>query len=146
MSDLLADRPHRRPRFERAVVLFNAGAYFEAHEDWEELWHEAVGAERRWLQGLIQVAAAFVHFERGFFARGFARLLTEARAKLANYDGPSWNVDLVHLEEALAPWAHHALRVGRGAPLGQGAPPLRPVVRYRSGYRPDPLPVEEGPS
>lgn len=146
MSDLLADRPHRRPRFERAVVLFNAGAYFEAHEDWEELWHEAEGAERVWLQGLIQLAAAFVHFERGFFARGFASLMTEALEKLTDYDGPSWNVDLAQLDEALAPWVRHARRVGSGAPLGQGAPTRRPEVLYRAGHRPNPLPLDEDPS
>ncbi len=146
MSQPLADRPYRAQRFDRAVALFNAGAYFEAHEDWEALWHEADGSERRWLQGLIQLAAAFVHFERGFFARGFANLMAEALAKLAPYDGPSWHVDLEQLNEAIRPWAEHARRVARGAPLGDGAPPRRPLVSYRAGHLPDPLPLDEEPA
>ena len=40
--------------------LFDAGAFFEAHEAWEEHWLVAEDATtRRFLQGLIQVAAAF---------------------------------------------------------------------------------------
>ena len=45
--------------------LWNAGAFFEAHEVWESLWHEVAGRERDLLQGLIQLAAAYHHLRRG---------------------------------------------------------------------------------
>jgi hypothetical protein len=39
--------------------LFDAGAFWEAHEAWEERWRiESGDAERSLLQGLIQVAAS----------------------------------------------------------------------------------------
>ena len=44
----------------RGVRLHNSGAFFEAHEAWEELWKAEVDVPpRRFLQGLIQVTAAF---------------------------------------------------------------------------------------
>ena len=140
-ASLSADPEHRR-RFDRAVVLFNAGAYFEAHEDWETTWHEAVGEERRWLQGLIQLAAAFVHYDRGFFARGFAGLLREAHEKLADVAGPGWDLDEPALARSLVPWLTYARTVARDADLAEGAPAERPTLGYRPGYRPDPLPLE----
>lgn len=52
-------------RFEEGCRLFDSGQYFEAHEVWEELWNEAQGPRNAYLQGLIQVAAALVHSQRG---------------------------------------------------------------------------------
>ena len=46
MPPLDPEDPLDRGRFDRAVVLFNAGAFYDAHEDWEDLWHEAEGRER----------------------------------------------------------------------------------------------------
>jgi uncharacterized protein len=42
------------------VDLYNLGFYWEAHEAWEGLWRAAehASSERRFLQGLIQCAAA----------------------------------------------------------------------------------------
>lgn len=62
---------------------FAAGRFFEAHEEWERLWLRAAGQERLFLQGLIQLAAACVHFEKGRQAPA-ARLLVLARTKLSS--------------------------------------------------------------
>jgi hypothetical protein len=46
--------------FTRGARLFDDGAFFDAHEAWEERWRVTSDeTERRFLQGLIQVAAAF---------------------------------------------------------------------------------------
>ena len=67
----------------RGVRLHNSGAFFEAHEAWEELWKAEVEvAPRRFLQGLIQVTAAFhkLLVQRGpasaqaLLARGLTKL------------------------------------------------------------------------
>lgn len=52
-------------RFYRACEHFNQGEYFEAHEEWEELWNEAYGARHAFLQCLIQVAVALHHGRNG---------------------------------------------------------------------------------
>ena len=111
-------------RFDRAVRHFNQGAFFEAHEDWEDLWHAADGAERLWLQGLIQWAAAFVHFERGFHASGFVKLIREGHAKAVPYTGDTWGLDFQRLLGDMRVWVEHADRVDGGAPLVEDAPPL----------------------
>jgi hypothetical protein len=49
---------------ERAVQLFNDERYWEAHEVLEYVWKNASGVEREILNGIILVAAAFVHDEK----------------------------------------------------------------------------------
>ena len=131
-----------RGRFDRAVVLFNAGAFYEAHEDWEALWLEAEGAHRLWLQGLIQYAAAFVHFSRGFHASGFHRLMAQATEKVRDYDGFVENMDWPAFWEALQPWITHGQAVAGGAELVAAGLPAPPRIAYVPGYEPRPLPPE----
>jgi predicted metal-dependent hydrolase len=47
--------------FEKGCSYFDLGEYFEAHESWEEIWIDAYGARRYFLQGLIQAAVALHH-------------------------------------------------------------------------------------
>jgi hypothetical protein len=48
----------------RAVQLFNDERYWEAHESLEYVWKNATGTEKEILNGIILVAAAFVHHEK----------------------------------------------------------------------------------
>lgn len=48
-----------------AVRLWNDRRYFEAHECLEDVWHHAPADERDFWQGVIQVAVACVHQQRG---------------------------------------------------------------------------------
>jgi hypothetical protein len=43
---------------------YEAGEFFAAHEAWESLWLESQEPEKTFLQGLIQVTAAFHHLQR----------------------------------------------------------------------------------
>ena len=47
------------PLLHRGVEEFNRGHFFEAHELWEEAWNNAVGEEKRFYQGLVQIAAGY---------------------------------------------------------------------------------------
>src|ERR1700730_9838305 len=47
---------------------YRSGAFFECHEHWESVWLAAQEPEKTFLQGLIQVAASFHHFQRGNLA------------------------------------------------------------------------------
>ena len=53
-----------------AVDLFNHGYYWEAHEQWEQLWHACgrKGATADLLKGLIKLAAAGVKYREGVLA------------------------------------------------------------------------------
>jgi hypothetical protein len=66
------------PRHLAAVLLFNAGDFFEAHEVWEDLWAESYGDLRRFYQGLIQAAVGLCHFGNGNLG-GAAKLYRSSR-------------------------------------------------------------------
>jgi predicted metal-dependent hydrolase len=61
--------------------LYNAGQYFAAHEAWESVWLASPEPEKAFLQGIIQVAAAFEHQRRNN-PLGINRLLTAALRRL----------------------------------------------------------------
>jgi predicted metal-dependent hydrolase len=44
--------------------LYKAGEFFTAHEAWESVWLKSPEPEKTFLQGLIQVTAAFHHLQR----------------------------------------------------------------------------------
>jgi Domain of unknown function (DUF309) len=50
-----------------AIDLFNAGYYWEAHEEWEGAWHSAgrTTPDARFVQGLIKLAACGVKAREG---------------------------------------------------------------------------------
>jgi hypothetical protein len=69
--------------FWRGAELFDRGAYFEAHEAWEERWLTSTDRnERLFLQGLIQVTAAFHKLLDKNAPDSAARLLARGLAKL----------------------------------------------------------------
>lgn len=53
------------PLFHEGVARFNRQEFFEAHEAWEELWHNTTGEGKDFVQGLIQVASSLHHFQNG---------------------------------------------------------------------------------
>ncbi len=53
------------PRLHHGAQLFDAGQPWHAHEVWEEAWKEDRSAQRDAWKGLIQVAAAVYHLQRG---------------------------------------------------------------------------------
>jgi hypothetical protein len=51
--------------YREGIALFNQHSFFEAHEVLEDVWRAAPERERKFLQGLIQVAVALHHHSRG---------------------------------------------------------------------------------
>ena len=45
--------------FNRGIRLFNEGKFWHAHEAWEQVWRKHREDSRLFIQGLIQMAAAF---------------------------------------------------------------------------------------
>lgn len=80
--------PEASAEFLRAAQLFNSGYYWEAHEEWEALWHAAGrrGLTATLLKGLIKLAAAGVKAYEGRpegvrrHARRASELLRQAAA------------------------------------------------------------------
>ena len=78
------------------VQQFNDGYFFEAHETLEDLWMQSPWPTRRFLQGVIQLAAAFVHLVRHEYP-GTVRLLGHALQKLADFAPRYMGVDVEQL-------------------------------------------------
>jgi uncharacterized protein len=102
-----------REEFGQGVALFNARRFFEAHEAWEQLWLRERPPEKAFLQGLIQLAAAFHHLGRGN-RRGAESLLAAAIAKLKRFPGNHRGMALSRLRAEAEKWAR-ALRKGTEA-------------------------------
>ncbi len=93
------------PRYLAGIELFNRREYFEAHEVWEELWHDTCGPERRFYQGLIQAAVAVYHAGNGN-ARGARRLFHSGRRYMTAFASHHLGLDVSEfwsaMERALA--------------------------------------------
>ena len=85
--------PETDPRFQRAIKLFNAGEWYSAHDVFEEIWHETADPERRSVQGILQVAVAQLHLQRGN-QRGATILFGEALGRLRRPGTPDLGLDL----------------------------------------------------
>ena len=87
------------PRFSASVALFNAGEWYPCHDGFEELWHETQGSSRKALQGILQIAVAHIHLERGN-RRGATVLLGEGLGRLRAYGARQFGLDLDILRQA----------------------------------------------
>lgn len=127
------------------VSRWDEGRFFEAHECLEHVWHAAAADDRDLWQGIIQVAVAGVHLQRGN-PGGATALLTRAAARLERYPDVHRGVDVA---AALERCRSVAGALGRGdAPDARGA--LAPFPQHASGvwFTPDPgqLRAPEGPT
>jgi predicted metal-dependent hydrolase len=78
---------------ERGLELIRKGEYFDAHEELEEEWRVAPTQERDFLQGLVHVAVAWLHAERGN-RPGCERQLEKAARRLDAYGPRHRGVDV----------------------------------------------------
>lgn len=86
----------RLDEFYAAVEQFNDGYWFESHETLEDLWQVTPLPERTMFQGIIQTAAALVHFARGEYP-GIFKLFDAARDKLTAFAPHHLGVDVQSL-------------------------------------------------
>jgi predicted metal-dependent hydrolase len=67
------------------VEQFNRLEFMEAHDSWEHVWMTKPGDDAVFAQGLIQLAAAYLHIKRGTSPGGTLRLFDSALRKLSPY-------------------------------------------------------------
>jgi uncharacterized protein len=89
--------------YRRGLALFNSEEFFDAHEVLEDVWRAAPEPDRKFLQGLIQVAVALHHYSRGNLV-GCRSLLARAHRNLSLYPDQHSGLRLVDLRAALLQW------------------------------------------
>jgi predicted metal-dependent hydrolase len=103
-----------REEYRRGLELFNQGEFFAAHEVLEDVWRAAPQPEKRFLQGLIQIAVGLHHHSRGNVT-GAKSLLARGAKNLGRYPERFAGVDVAALLEAVARW-EKALARGEAVP------------------------------
>ncbi len=89
--------------FAHGVELFNTRYFFEAHEAWEEIWLHTAPPEKTFLQGLIQVTAAFHHHSRENL-RGTKSLLRAGLLKLEDFPPHHRGLNIEKLRKVARRW------------------------------------------
>jgi hypothetical protein len=118
---------HSSPATRRAlgegIRRFDAGAFFDAHEAWEDAWRLEQGEVKELLHGLIQIAAGF---HKGLVQGRSAAMVKLLGKGLGRVDAAG-RPDLLALEpfrSDVARW----VEAGRGWAAG-GARPALPLPR-----------------
>jgi len=85
------------------LEAFNSARFYDAHEHWEEVWLETPNPDKKFLQGLIQVAAAFHHYSRAN-RKGCRNLLRAGLDKLDSFPEEHWGLAIEPLRESVRWW------------------------------------------
>ena len=93
------------PKAVEGIQLFNAGKYFEAHEELEIAWKEETGSIRDLYRGLLQVAVTYLHITR------------------ANYDGA------IKVHGRSQKWTNGWAEICRGINIGKFRRDAETVMR-----------------
>ena len=85
------------------IKLFNRQAFFEAHEVLEDVWRASPKSEKKFLQGMIQIAVGLHHYGNGNLV-GARSLLGRAAQNLASYPENFGGIRMTQLLIRLAEW------------------------------------------
>jgi predicted metal-dependent hydrolase len=87
----------------RGISLFNRAQFFDAHEALEDVWRAAPPENKKFLQGLVQVAVAFHHYSTGNRV-GMRSVLERAIRNLGEPSGNFGQIELADLRQSLVQW------------------------------------------
>ena len=106
------------------VALFNRADFFDAHEVLEDIWRAAPGPEKKFLQGLIQVAVALYHHGNGNTI-GARSVLRRGFRNLSRYPEGFGGIHLASLLKSVSDWQ-------RALDEGTPVPPALPKIVIQS--------------
>jgi predicted metal-dependent hydrolase len=96
------------------LELFNDSEFFDAHEVLEDIWRAAPGPEKKFLQGLIQVAVALYHHGNGNTI-GARSVMRRGFRNLSRYPEGFGGIHLASLLGSISDW-QRALDEGTPVP------------------------------
>jgi uncharacterized protein len=87
-------------RLEHGIALFNSGKFWEAHEAWEGIWMNHPEDGRFFIQGLIQLAAAYHQLGKKVY-RGVVIHLKQAQERLRLFPSDFLGIDVSPILEVI---------------------------------------------
>jgi predicted metal-dependent hydrolase len=116
-------------RLRQGIELFNAGRYFESHEALEPFYLDSQDVNKPFLEGLIQLAAAFRLYHDFGEVKAAVRMIYQAVIRFENYQPVFLDIRVKRLSEAMEGWAKAAEAAGSGTV----AQPV-PKIRFRRSF------------
>jgi uncharacterized protein len=89
--------------YARGMHLFNRAEFFDAHEVLEDIWRAAPPENKKFVQGIVQVAVAFHHYSTGNRV-GMRSVLERAIRNLGEPAGAFGQIELATLMLSLSQW------------------------------------------
>jgi hypothetical protein len=80
------------------ILLFNEERFWESHEALESAWRRASGADKEILQGIILLAAAFVHLQKNEIAVSLS-VMGRVHSKLTGYHSEHLGINIDNLRD-----------------------------------------------
>lgn len=111
-------------RLREGIGLFNDRRFFESHEVFEGLYLATDDANKPFLEGLIQLAAAFRIFADFGEIKGPVRMVRQALIRFENYQPAFMQVRVAELSSALEAWA-------KTTEAGSAPPPSIPKIQLQ---------------
>lgn len=84
------------PDFWQAVEQFNQEDFYACHDTLESLWMEAAEPEKKFYQGILQIAVALYHLSNHNW-KGAAILLGEGMSRLKPYQPNYFEINVAEL-------------------------------------------------
>jgi uncharacterized protein len=91
-------------RLREGIRLFNDSRFFECHEVLEDLYRQSADENKPFLEGLIQLAAAFRLYCDFGEVRGPVRMIHQALIRFENYQPAFLQIQVQHLCQAAEAW------------------------------------------
>ena len=99
-------------RLREGIRLFNDRQFFASHEILEQFYHETEAENKPFLEGLIQLAAAFRLFNDFGETKGPVRMIYQALIRFENYQPAFLQVKVGELCRDAEAWAKAAEATG----------------------------------
>ena len=78
--------------YQKGKKFFKSKDYFQAHEEWEDLWSDYYLEDRKFVQALIQLSVSFYHVQNENL-NGAKSQLEKARLKFMNFKNMHRGID-----------------------------------------------------
>jgi predicted metal-dependent hydrolase len=109
------------------LELFNAREYFEAHEALETAWREEAGPVRELYRGILQVAVAYLHIQRGNYV-GARKMFRRCRPWLDPFPDDCRGINIGQLKRDYQAVEFLLARLGPDALHNFDQDQLKPII------------------